>query len=618
MKELRIEEFKKGIFTDLEEKSIPRGSSSELLNWEHKDDHIELRRGMLLIGSEETGTGKITGIHTTKNANGVDITYRTKGKKLEYYDTVTEDWIEVGSDLLGADADGEDVAFADYVTNQGYQMWLSSPNSSLYKIMNANPASYTDMYDSAKNFKGKISILLNRMFLWGRKKDKTGIYGSYIDKLNNTTVTNESIGTGDGTEKTFTGTLAFKAAGAKRTCFAIIANDEDSIEIFSDNYDGTLTGSLGGVGTINYTSGAISITFKTAPTNTKDIRVTYQWEDSTDNGIADFTESATRLAGEGFVFRQDVGGDAQNVKTYNDIQYCLHQFNTWRLNIGVDDTEATNRIYRELAGIPNWRAAVSTGAGIFYIDDSDNNNPTFRVLSLETGSSEVVPIDISNQLDLSAYSFDQSVCIEFADTIRFACRTSGSSINNREFVYDKKYKAWYITDYQVSCYAVNNGALWGGDSITDNVYELLSGFDDDESTINNVIEGKFDDLDIVNLKKVKRLVLQGLIQKDQSYKVYLDYDNSGFVEVGTISGDGTYVDAGQAVTIGSTTIGKKVIGGGGTATAFNYKREIKINTDKFERIKYKFVAQGLGFVSISMIRWRDIRAKSTRISSKYR
>jgi len=82
MKELRIENFPNGLVTDIEDKSISRGASSAILNWEHKEDHIELRRGMLLIGTEQEGTGRITGIHTTRNANGVDITYISRGKKV--------------------------------------------------------------------------------------------------------------------------------------------------------------------------------------------------------------------------------------------------------------------------------------------------------------------------------------------------------------------------------------------------------------------------------------------------------------------------------------------------------------------------------------------------------
>ena len=58
--------------------------------------------------------------------------------------------------------------------------------------------------------------------LWNRKEDKTGLYGSYIDKQNSTVytaVSNEVIGA-LGT-KTYTGTLAFKAGGSARNCFGL-------------------------------------------------------------------------------------------------------------------------------------------------------------------------------------------------------------------------------------------------------------------------------------------------------------------------------------------------------------------------------------------------------------
>jgi hypothetical protein len=46
--------------------------------------------------------------------------------------------------------------------------------------------------------------------------------------------------------------------------------------VFEDNYNGVLVGSEGGTGTINYTSGAISITYHAAPTTGNDILVDYQ------------------------------------------------------------------------------------------------------------------------------------------------------------------------------------------------------------------------------------------------------------------------------------------------------------------------------------------------------
>lgn len=52
----------------------------------------------------------------------------------------------------------------------------------------------------------------------------------------------------------------------------------DSIETFTDNGDGTLTGSAGGTGTINYTTGAWTLTFNANVTLNTSIRATYTSE----------------------------------------------------------------------------------------------------------------------------------------------------------------------------------------------------------------------------------------------------------------------------------------------------------------------------------------------------
>lgn len=64
---------------------------------------------------------------------------------------------------------------------------------------------------------------------------------------------------GDGVTVNFTGTLGSAPLVPGTIIFA------DSVESFFDNADGTLTGSQGGAGTINYTTGAYDITFAVAP-----------------------------------------------------------------------------------------------------------------------------------------------------------------------------------------------------------------------------------------------------------------------------------------------------------------------------------------------------------------
>lgn len=68
--------------------------------------------------------------------------------------------------------------------------------------------------------------------------------------------------------------------------------DTSTGEVFTDNFSGVLSGTLGGTGTINYMTGAFTTSQSGAGT------VNYQWEMTNNKGVTDFTKSATRLAGE--------------------------------------------------------------------------------------------------------------------------------------------------------------------------------------------------------------------------------------------------------------------------------------------------------------------------------
>lgn len=625
-RELTIENWLYGQITTLEAKSIPRGVSSGGYNWLTKGDKIELRRGYTPLGNQLTGSGKITGLYVATFGD-TKIPFRTRGKKLEYYDSTSDSWVEIGTDVLGSSADGKDISFAEYHSNSGDKVFVNSPYGPFLMLVYPNLSDYIDLYDSARNYKGYIQIKQNRMFLWGRIADKMGVYLSKIDTLNYTTVSSESIGTGDGTTKTFSGALAFKSGGSKRFCFAVEITD--GTETFSDNRDGTLTGDKGGTGTINYSTGAYSVTFNTAPGSNVAITADYEWEDTTDGGIADFTKSSPRLAGEGAIFRQDEGGgDLMAIATYGADEYCFHKFKTWKLTLTSDDTNATNLIYRDKVGIPNWRAAVPTGEGIYFVDVSDEKDPQIRLLSLSPYSDQVVPRSVSKNfryknirvgLDLSDYNFDDAVGFEWGDYILFACKTSDSSVNNRVIVYNRVKNTFDVVDYFVSVFANYNGTLIAGDPAQNNVYTLFSGFDDDDSLILGEWEGNEDDLNFDGLKKVKKLVFEGEVGPEQTIKVSASVDNGEYVEIGRIEGSGDYVDSGQPVSVGSLTIGSTEVGGGGTgATAYYYKREIDLGLDKFQRIKLKFEPLGLGYASISKVRFYDIRLKSRKIPLKYR
>lgn len=613
--------YKYGIIDTIEAHSIPHGAASRSLNWQTRGDKIELTRGRALLGTENSGTGKITGLHVALQADATEVLYASYLRKIKYYDSAdlgnTLDWIEIGTNTLPVAASGEDVSFSNYNSLAGAQVWINTPNGSLYKIMTANPGSITDMYDAAKNFKGYIRIKQNRTFLWNRgasgsgtQQDPTGIYLSYIDAGAYTTVSAEVLAS------CATGTLAFKAGGATRTCFGVKITITASGEVFTDNYNGILTGSLGNTGTINYTSGAFTTTGTGAGT------ADYQWENSNVTGISDYTESGTRTAGQGATLRQDDGGGkAMTIQSYQDVEYCLHEKKTWALTLTADDTNATNLIFREKVGIPNWRAAVPTGDGIFYIDDTDKSKPMLRLLTLSENSSVVIPVPISLNLDLESYRFDMAWALEWNEYIIFGCRTSGSTVNNRIILYHKIWKSLDYLDYYASCAAVFNGGLVIGDSLSNNVYQIFSGLDDDGSIITNYWEGALSDIETDGLKRTKRFIVEGEIGPDQTIQVYISYDSGSYAPLGTIEGSGTYVDKSQAVNVGAVTVGRTEVGGGGSSgaiPAYHYLREFRIDSGKFERCKIKYEALGLGYASVSTERYKDIRSKGNKVAERYR
>lgn len=623
--------FRYGVINAVGPRDIARGAATDSLNWLTKGDKIELRRGMAFLGtnSVNNGNGLASGLVKAVDALGVEHLFGTYGQSLKYFDIPTQEWIETGTNLLGpkvVNASGiasEIISLAPYTSTAGNQLFVNSPNCAGYfKIFVSNPGTALNMIgvNGSTNYNGNIKIDNNRTLLWNRTVDKTGLYGSYIDSQTYTTVPSELTSyTGDGTTKNFSGYNLVNGTGLK-TVFAVAVTAGSLI--FTDNYAGALTAPDGSTGTINYITGALTLTFMTAPIPTQQITVTYEYEVSATKGVADFTfTSPTRVAGQGFIYPQSdaAGGALQGPFGYNGTYYCMHILKTWALTIAVPDSNSTCIPYRSLVGIPNQRAAVEAGEGIYYIDDRDPTNIKVRLLTYATtGVPQVIPVPVSNNLILNNYLFDACASVLWGDLVLFSCRTNDSAVNNRVLCYNKLWKAWDILDCNVACFEVYNGTLVCGDALTNNFMTLFSGWDDLASVIDNYWIGNMDNADIDGLKKTKKLYLEGDIAPGQSYDVYLSYDAGAFVKIGSVLSTGNYVDKSQSVSIGGTTLGEKLIGGNiNEPVAYHYELLLPINTDKFEFAQIEFIATGLGYVSIRNYRQWDVRYKGAAVPTKY-
>jgi len=134
--------------------------------------------------------------------------------------------------------------------------FLTEANKQKYTL----PTGYT-------NFEPTATIDRLSM-LW--YQDPSGFYENNPENIGR-----QTIGTGDETTTAFSGTASsFPILPGT----AVVTDDTEVFEDTSTDYSTSnvvLTGSLGGTGTLNMSTGAVSVTFNTAPADGQDIRFSY-------------------------------------------------------------------------------------------------------------------------------------------------------------------------------------------------------------------------------------------------------------------------------------------------------------------------------------------------------
>jgi hypothetical protein len=666
---------------------IPSQSAQDSEGFISTDGQIELCRGRLLVGAEESGVNHVQGEGLGYTVSGTKIHFRKISTKIQYYKTSNSTWTDIVTGLT----DGAEYTFSPYQSLAGTFMYATGADG-IYKICTANPASYVSCYDANKNYKGYSLITQSRMSMWNVPGSLTTHYMSYTDSAQDSTVYNTI--TGEATAAATSGTLAFKTAtftvtiaspalftmtnhgfragdmvtftttgalptgltvGTKyyvitsgltantfavsttvggsavntsgtqsgthsvagvsaRTCFNVRITITGSGELFTDNYEGVLTGSLGGTGTINYATGAWTLSTSSAGT------ATYSWENSNYKGLTDFGFSATRTALQGDVVHQDEGGDAiLNIVFHEGSYYSFKESSVYRLTIASTGLTFENIVFRKNIGLPYWRAVLVTSKGIMFMDTSNYEKPQLTILQPNITGDNLEPVTLATQFDFSNYVWDNCAMGTYGEFVVFSGKTPTSTYNNKLFMYNVRRNTVDILPYTVKTISSDAGTFYIGDSISSNIYELLSGFDDNGELISGYWISNDEKFGGEHLKKVKRLRIKGIIAPEQILEVYESFDNDGFYLVGTIRGDGSYVDTSAIYPIGNHGIGTAVVGGERDyADGGFYLAELKLKTPKFRKRTIKLVPTGMGYVSVNMLDDFDIRTFQQRLPSKYR
>lgn len=612
-----IAAFTKGVQNLLNPEIIDQDAAQDSLGWLTKEGKIILAGGRQLFGNDSATAGSIGGLWFGYKTDGSLVMFR---KSLTSIDVlVGTTWIPIITGLTS----GADYVFQNYSSLAGAFTYVSGADG-IWKIVTANPTSPINVTSSTKNFMGFILIDRGRMLLWNRPQDKTGLYGSRIDPQgsNYTTVSGEAT-------TSMSGNLAFKATTPTASCFGVTITITSTGEVYTDLFTGVLKGSLGGTGTINYATGAYTLSNPGVGT------VNYQWEDSNALGITDFSHSGTRLAGEGFQFPQDQGGDAiLNVLIGQDgSYYSIKQKSVYVLTLDETDLDATNLPYRSDLGIQSFRAAISTNKGIAFMNTANPLKPEMTILQKSIVTNNVEPVILFPNFKFANYDYSDCEINTWERYITVLCKKQLSQSNDTLLLCDMAAGTVDIIGYSGRCSAKDaSGNLFVGHPLVQNVYQLFSGFDDDGISINNYWISKRDQYQMATgfarslryqigerLKGYRRQKLKGLISVGQKIGVYLDADGSGFQLVGTIVGTGDYVDNSSPTSIGGNMFGQSQIGGSDNdIVAFPFFTDFKIKTPKFRARTLKFVALGIGYAEINMVSDFDILVFEMRLPTRFR
>lgn len=609
----KIPAFISGVHNRLDAENIPKDAAQDSQNFANIDGRNVLVPGRELLGAAGT-VGGSTAFHKAFKINGDTLLFEKRGTAIMYWDGSA--WQNSITGLVATD----EYTLSNYSSLAGNFTYVNGPGG-YWKIVNANPGSPIDVYDATKNFKGYIIIDKGRTHLWNRDRDKTGHYISWIDRQDSTvytTVTNEAIGSSGSTN--YTGTLGFKGGNPTASAFGVTfeATVAAGTETFVDDGNGNLTSNFAGTGTINYATGAYNITF--SDTTTGSVTSDYQWEDSNDHGITDFSYSSPRVAGEGAVFPQDEGGDGiLNIEIGQDgSYYSLKEKSAYILTIDADDAGATNEVYRKQMGLPFFRASLSTAKGIFFINTANPTKPQMTILQRDRVGNTIEPRILFPHFRFEDYVYDACSFASYDQFVVVFCRTADSLVNNRQLLCNLEAGTVNPIAYSGKMGIQDGQNFYVADSITYSVYSQFSGFDDLGNAIDAYWTGKDENHNTDNLKKDRRLQFKGRIDPNQSVGIWMQLDRAGFQKVGTIVGSASYVDYSQPQAIGSNYIGQSQIGGDDIVSAYPYFMELKIKTGKFQVITIKLIPEGIGYFDFDMMKFWDILLFEDRIPARNR
>ena len=301
------------------------------------------------------------------------------------------------------------------------------------------------------------------------------------------------------------------------------------------------------------------------------------------------------------MIRQDEGGDAvqQLVIGIDGNYYSLKKQSAYQHKYSDDDTTFNNQVVRRNIGVFTRRSAVTTGRGVVFINTANPDRPQLTVLEKNPLGDDILATELIPHFAWEKFDYSDTFMETYGQFIVLSCRSQGSIVNDRTLVIDIVKNTVDITNFGMKSLAKDSGILYGGSPYTETVYKILNGFDDDGYVLQNNWDSKDETYEVNRLKKYRRLRYRGQIDPSQYVEVYANFDGAGYSLVGTIRGDATYVNRSSPSSVGTTMVGEAAVGGDGATQVYPYEMQIKaMKIPKFRRRSIRFVAKGIGYVSV--------------------
>ncbi len=321
------------------------------------------------------------------------------------------------------------------------------------------------------------------------------------------------------------------------------------------------------------------------------------------------------------MIRQDEGGDAiqQLVIGIDGNYYSLKKQSAYQHKYSDDDTTFNNEIVRRNIGILTRKSSVATGRGVVFINTANPDRPQLTVLEKDPLGDDILATELIPHFAWENYDYSDAVMETYGQFIVLSCKSQDNDVNDRMLIIDITRETVDITNYGMKSLMRDSGFLYAGSPHTETVYKILNGFDDDGYVLQNNWDSKDETYGISRLKKYRRLRYRGQIDPAQYVEVYADYDGAGYNLVGTIRGDATYVNRSSPSTVGTTMVGESAVGGDGEATVYPYEMQLKaVKIPKFRRRSIRFIAKGIGYVSIMESTDWDILTYEDRLPKAFR